>query len=73
MKAKQQALSSSDCCVAFPLGDMGLSAICKIVVFPDHTHLLFLAGLLSSDYLWVVRFFLCSLFHHSVFYHRKLI
>ena len=31
-----------DCCVALPYGATGLSAI-VIVVFPDHTHLLFLS------------------------------
>ena len=35
-------LVSRDGCVALPRGAMGLSAVCKIVVFPDHTHLLFL-------------------------------
>ena len=30
-----------DCCVALPRGAMSLSAVCEIVVFPDHTHLLF--------------------------------
>ena len=30
-----------DCCVALSYGAMGLSAV-VIVVFPDHTHLLFL-------------------------------
>ena len=29
---------SRDCCVAIPLGAMGLSAVCDC----DHTHLLFL-------------------------------
>ena len=33
-------LGLSSCCVALPRGAMGLSAI-VIVVFPDHTHLLF--------------------------------
>ena len=28
---------SRDCCVAIPLGVMGLSAVCD-VIFPDHTH-----------------------------------
>ena len=32
---------SRDCCVALPRGAMGLSAVCD-VVFPDHTHLLFI-------------------------------
>ena len=32
---------SHDCCVALPRGAMGLSEF-VIVVFPDHTHLLFL-------------------------------
>ena len=31
-----------DCCVALPYGVTGLSAV-VIVVFPDHTHLLFLS------------------------------
>ena len=31
---------SRDRCVALPRGAMGLSAV-MIVVFPDHTHLLF--------------------------------
>ena len=31
---------SYDCCVVLPRGTMGLSAI-VIVVFPDHTYLLF--------------------------------
>ena len=34
-------LMSRDCCVALPRGAMSLSAVCEIVVFPDHTHLLF--------------------------------
>ena len=29
---------SRDCCVALPCGAMSLSAVCEIVVFPDHTH-----------------------------------
>ena len=29
------------CFVALPHGDVGWSAVCVIVVFPDHTHLLF--------------------------------
>ena len=32
---------SRDCCVALPRGAMSLSAV-VIVIFPDHTHLLFL-------------------------------
>ena len=31
-------LASRDCCVALPHDAMGLSALCVIVVFPDHTH-----------------------------------
>ena len=34
-------LVSRDCCMALPRGAMGLSAVSD-VVFPDHTHLLFL-------------------------------
>ena len=33
---------SREGCVALPRGAMGLSAVCDIVVFPDHTHFLFL-------------------------------
>ena len=34
---------SRDCCVALPCGALGLSAVqFVIVVFPDHSHLLFL-------------------------------
>ena len=32
---------SHDCCVALPRGAMSLSAV-VIVIFPDHTHSLFL-------------------------------
>ena len=35
-------LVSCDCCVTLPYGAMGLSAV-VIVVFLDHTHLLFLS------------------------------
>ena len=35
-----------DCCVALPHSAMGLSEVCD-VVFPDHTHLLFLLYLLG--------------------------
>ena len=35
-------LVSRDCCVALPHATTDLSAICDlIVVFPDHTHLIF--------------------------------
>ena len=36
-------LVSRNCCVALPRGAMGSSAVCDfvILVFPDHTHLLF--------------------------------
>ena len=34
-------LVSGNCCVPLPRGAMGLSAV-VIVIFPDHTHLLFL-------------------------------
>ena len=30
-----------ECCVAFPHGDTGVCLQFVIVVFPDHTHLLF--------------------------------
>ena len=34
-------LMSLDRCAALPCGAISLSAVCEIVVFPDHTHLLF--------------------------------
>ena len=37
-------LVSRDCCLALPHDATGLSAVSN-VVFPDHTHLLFLATL----------------------------
>ena len=41
---------SRDCCVALPHSAMGLSAVFVIVVFPDHTRLLFLScGLKDLD------------------------
>ena len=47
---------SHDCCVALPCGSMSLSAV-VIVIFPDHTNLLFLAVFTIVTNLTV--FFLC--------------
>ena len=41
-------LVSRECCVTLPRGAVGLSAVCVIVVFPDHARLLFLL-LLQDD------------------------
>ena len=43
--------------MALPPGVMGLSALFVIVVFPDHTHLLFMKALLSgvTVYQWIFQ------------------
>ena len=42
-------LMSRDCCVAIPHDVMGHQSAVVIVIFPDHTHLPFLAYLSRSD------------------------
>ena len=66
---------SRDCCVALPCGAMSLSAV-VIVIFPDHTHLLFLTVFTIVTYLtaFCVCSFYCSKFaaKFNVFRRRKV-
>ena len=48
---------SRDCCVALPRGAMSLSVV-VIVIFPDHTHLLFGPFLLLL-LTWPIFVFVC--------------
>ena len=54
---------SRDCCVALPRGAMSLSAA-VIVIFPDHTHLLFLTvfTIVTNLTAFCVCSFYCSKF-----------
>ena len=54
---------SRDCCVALPRGAMNLSAV-VIVIFPDHTHLLFLTffNIVTNLTAFCVCLFYCSEF-----------
>ena len=57
------SIMSCDCCLALPRGAMSLSAV-VIVIFSDHTHLLFLTFLTIVHNLAVfcVCLFYCSKF-----------
>ena len=54
---------SHDCCVALPRGAMSLSTV-VIVIFPDHTHLLFLTvfTIVTNLTVFCVCLFYCSKF-----------
>ena len=54
---------SHDCCVALPRCAMSLSAV-VIVIFPDHTHLLFLIvfTIVANLTVFCVCLFYCSKF-----------
>ena len=65
---------SHDCCVALPCGALSLSAV-VIVIFPDHTHLLFftLITIVTNLTVFCVCLFYCSKFvaKLTVFRHRN--